>query len=163
MGEAASPGPVVCFGPFRMDRRACELLRDGERLPLQIQPFRVLEALVDAAGQVVTRDELRRKIWPETVYVDFDHGLNNAVNRLRQALQDSAESPRYIETLPRIGYRFVHELSAADRSPEISIRAHRTRWSVGLAATAIAIAIIAGILFKPGESVQKPFTAKGSE
>lgn len=163
MGETASPGPVVCFGPFRMDRRSCELLRDGERLPLQIQPFRVLEALVDAAGQVVTRDELRRKIWPETVYVDFDHGLNNAVNRLRQALQESAETPRYIETLPRIGYRFVHELSAADRSPEISNRARRTRWSVGLAATAIAIAVTAGILFKSGESVQEPFTAEGSE
>jgi DNA-binding winged helix-turn-helix (wHTH) protein/Tfp pilus assembly protein PilF len=101
---------IVRFGPYEMDRRACALRREGTRIPLQIQPFRVLEALVDRAGEVVTRAELRAEIWPSEVYVDFDHGLNNAVNRLRQALGDSAESPRFIETLPRIGYRFVYAI-----------------------------------------------------
>ena len=98
------------FGEFEIDRTACELRRNGERIPLQIQPFRVLQTLIDNAGQVVTRETLSRTVWPERVYVDFDHGLNNAINRLRHALGDSSEVPRFIETLPRIGYRFVHAL-----------------------------------------------------
>jgi DNA-binding winged helix-turn-helix (wHTH) protein/Tfp pilus assembly protein PilF len=98
------------FGEFEVDRPACALYRNGQRVPLQIQPFRVLEALVDSAGEVVTRETLYARIWPGKVYIDVDRGLNNAVNRLRQALGDSGDTPVFIETLPRIGYRFIHPL-----------------------------------------------------
>lgn len=90
-----------------MDRDALELRRGQERIRLQIQPFRVLEALILEPGRVLTRSELRSLVWPSNVHLDFDHGLNNAVARLREALGDSADNPRFIETLPRVGYRFI--------------------------------------------------------
>jgi hypothetical protein len=85
---------IVRFGDYEVDRDARELRLSGQRVPLQIQPFAVLEILVERAGEVVTRENLRARVWPATVYVDFDHGLNNAINRLRRALNESAESPR---------------------------------------------------------------------
>ena len=108
MRQSGSTDRIIRFGRYEMDRDACELRRAGQRIPLQIQPFRVLEALVERAGEVVARADLRARVWPSTVYVDFDHGLNNAINRIRQALDDSADVPRFIETLPRVGYRFIH-------------------------------------------------------
>ena len=117
MGEPGCTDRIVRFGVYEVDRQACELRRSGQLIPLQIQPFRVLTALIDGAGAVVTRAELRAKIWPSTIYVDFDHGLNNAINRLRHALEDSAETPRFIETLPRVGYRFIHALTKAEALP----------------------------------------------
>jgi DNA-binding winged helix-turn-helix (wHTH) protein/tetratricopeptide (TPR) repeat protein len=108
MAHGGQPAQSVRFGPYEMDLHACEIRCAGRRIQLQIQPFRVLAALVGRAGEVVTRAELRDEIWPSRVHVDFDHGLNNAVNRLRQVLGDSSASPRFIETLPRIGYRFIH-------------------------------------------------------
>jgi DNA-binding winged helix-turn-helix (wHTH) protein/Tfp pilus assembly protein PilF len=114
MTDSGGISPKLRFGDFEIDRDACELRCDGQRVPLQIQPFRVLEALVDRAGEVVTRAELRASIWPATIFVDFDHGLNSAMTRLRRALRDSSEAPRFIETLPRIGYRFVHAIERAD-------------------------------------------------
>ena len=104
---------MIRFGKFEMDTEALELKRDGQRLRLQIQPFRVLQILVENAGNAVSRDELRRQVWPSNVFLDFDHGLNNAVARLREALGDSSDRPRYIETLPRVGYRFIYPLDAA--------------------------------------------------
>lgn len=95
------------FGEFELDFQARELNRDGRRIRLQEQPFQVLVMLLGRAGKVVTREELRQKLWPSSVYVDFDHGLNNAIGRLREALGDVAATPRYIETLPRLGYRFI--------------------------------------------------------
>jgi len=91
-----------------MDRDALELRRNGTRIRLQIQPFRMLEALIEQPGRVVTRETLRTRMWSAKAYVDFDHGLNNAVARLREALGDSADNPRFIETLPRVGYRFIY-------------------------------------------------------
>jgi len=107
-----------------MDTEALELKRGGQRLRLQIQPFRVLQILVENAPRAVTRDELRRQVWPSNVFLDFDHGLNNAVARLREALGDSSDRPRYIETLPRVGYRFIFpiEAAAADTPPAIESR-----------------------------------------
>jgi TolB-like protein/DNA-binding winged helix-turn-helix (wHTH) protein/Tfp pilus assembly protein PilF len=99
--------PVIRFGVFEADGRSRELRKQGVRVRLQEQPFHVLWLLLDRAGEVVTRDELRQRIWPSSVYVDFDHGMNNAVARVREALGDTAGSPRFIETLPRLGYRFV--------------------------------------------------------
>ncbi len=98
---------AVRFADFEVDLRAGELRKDGRKLRLQEQPFQILTMLLERPGDVVTREELREKLWPSDTFVDFDHGLNNAVNRLREALCDSAESPRYIETLPRRGYRFI--------------------------------------------------------
>jgi TolB-like protein/DNA-binding winged helix-turn-helix (wHTH) protein/Tfp pilus assembly protein PilF len=95
------------FGDFELDTRTGELRKHGVRLRLQGQPLQVLAALLNGAGDVVTREELRRQIWAADTFVDFDHSLHNAIARLREALGDSAEIPRYIETLPRRGYRFI--------------------------------------------------------
>src|SRR5215470_3833314 len=104
------------FGVYEVDFRAGELLKTGRKIRLQDQPLQVLEMLLENPGQVVTRDELRQKLWPGDTFVDFDHGLNNAINRLREALSDSAETPRFIETLPRRGYRFVAEVENGKES-----------------------------------------------
>lgn len=97
----------VCFGPFEVDLSTGELWRRGSRLSLQEQPFRVLAMLLDRPGELVTREELRQRLWPQAVFIDFEHGLNKAINKLRRALEDAVEGPRYVETLPRRGYRFV--------------------------------------------------------
>lgn len=98
------------FGAFEVDFRAGELLKHGRRIRLQNQPLQILAMLLEHPGEVVTREELRQKLWPSDTFVDFDHGLNNAINRLREVLGDSAENPRFIETLPRRGYRFSAEV-----------------------------------------------------
>jgi TolB-like protein/DNA-binding winged helix-turn-helix (wHTH) protein len=103
--------PILSFGEFKLDVRSRELWKPGQRIRLQDQPFQVLTLLLERAGEVVKRDELRQKLWPASVYVDFDHGLNNAITRLREALGDEAATPRFIETLPRLGYRFIHPIA----------------------------------------------------
>lgn len=99
------------FGVFELDRRSGELRKAGARIRLQIQPLKVLTALLDDPGSVVTREELKRRIWPEESFGDFDHAVNVAVAKLRAALADSADAPRFIETLPRRGYRFIYPLN----------------------------------------------------
>jgi len=116
MLEARFAEGMLCFDVFQVDFRAGELQREGRRVKLQEQPFRVLSLLVERAGEVVTRDELREKLWPADTFVDFDHGLNSAVARLREALRDSAEKPRFIETIAKRGYRFIAPLQAATPS-----------------------------------------------
>lgn len=98
------------FGAFEVDLRTEELKKDGIRLRMRSQSFQVLRMLLERPGDLVTREELRQKLWPSDTFVDFDHGLNAAVNRLREGLGDSAEHPTYIETLPRLGYRFMGEV-----------------------------------------------------
>lgn len=98
---------VVRFGPFELDLRTGELRKSGVRVNLPEQPFQVLKALLDRPGDLITREELRLRLWPAETFVDFEHGLNAAVRRLREALGDSAETPRFVETLPRRGYRFI--------------------------------------------------------
>ena len=90
-----------------MDELAGELRKDGVKIRLQEQPFQILQILLERPGEVVTREDLRKRVWPSDTFVDFDHGINNAIKRLREALGDIAETPRYVETLPRRGYRFV--------------------------------------------------------
>ena len=97
----------VRFGVFELDLAAGELRKQGVRVRLQEQPLQVLGYLVEHAGNVVTRDDLRQKLWPADTFVDFDHSLNTAINKLREALSDSASTPHYIETIPRRGYRFL--------------------------------------------------------
>ena len=107
MASPPSESPKFRFGPFELDVAAGRLLKAGLPLKLQPQPMRVLLLLIRKNGQVVTRDEIQKSLWGETTFVDFEHGINFSVNQIRAALCDDAEKPRYIETLPRIGYRFI--------------------------------------------------------
>jgi DNA-binding winged helix-turn-helix (wHTH) protein len=125
---------IVRFGVFEADLQARELRKSGRRLRVQDQPFFVLAALLEHPGTIVTREELRQRLWPADTFVDFDHSLNTAVNKLREVLGDSASSPRFIETLARRGYRFVAEVQK-DFPPEESIpkvvaQPVRDRWSL---------------------------------
>jgi TolB-like protein/DNA-binding winged helix-turn-helix (wHTH) protein/Tfp pilus assembly protein PilF len=117
MASVATPARVQRFGDFELDVRASELRKRGVKVRLQGQPLHVLAALLNHAGDLVTREELRAQIWPADTFVDFDHSLHNAIARLREVLGDSAEKPRYIETLPRRGYRFIAPVEKADIEP----------------------------------------------
>jgi TolB-like protein/DNA-binding winged helix-turn-helix (wHTH) protein/Tfp pilus assembly protein PilF len=110
MSEDARVRKRLRFGLFELDLWAGELRKNGLRIRLQEQPIRVLTMLVEHPGEVVTREELQKSVWPADTYVDFDHGLNKAINKIRDALADSAESPRFVETVPRRGYRFLAEV-----------------------------------------------------
>ncbi|HSC25709.1 MAG TPA: winged helix-turn-helix domain-containing protein, partial [Vicinamibacterales bacterium] len=134
--ERSSPTQLVAFGTFEVDLRSGELRKAGVRVPLQEQPRRVLARLLRNAGELVTRDELRQELWPDNTFLDFEHGLNAAIKRLRDALGDAADTPRFIETLPRRGYRFIAPVEIRggasepappprDRTPPASMRA---RW-----------------------------------
>jgi TolB-like protein/DNA-binding winged helix-turn-helix (wHTH) protein/tetratricopeptide (TPR) repeat protein len=114
---APAGSPPVRFGVFELDVRTGELRKGGTRIRLQEQPFQVLAALVERPGEVVTREELRERLWPSGVIVDFDHSLNKAVNKLRDALGDAADNPRFIETLPRRGYRFLIPVTDSVKRP----------------------------------------------
>jgi cholera toxin transcriptional activator len=117
-------GKIIRFAIFEVDLAAGELRKSGTRIRLQEQPFQILVYLLDRAGEVVTREELRQKLWPADTFVDFDHSLNTAVNKLREALGDSASSPRYVETLARRGYRFIAPVNGvealASKSPNVT-------------------------------------------
>ena len=116
MQGAQHPTGRLRFGVFELDLRAGELRKHGMRVRLQEQPFQVLAMLAVQAGEVVSREALRNKLWPADTFVDFDHGLNKAVNKIREALSDSAESPRFVETVARRGYRFLAEVTAAEEA-----------------------------------------------
>src|SRR5215472_9745026 len=107
MASTSEPRSVIRFGTFEVDLRGGELYKQGLKIKLQQQPFQVLTLLLQRAGEVVTREELKQAIWPAETFVDFDVGLDATIYKLRQALGDTAENPRYIETLPRRGYRFL--------------------------------------------------------
>jgi DNA-binding winged helix-turn-helix (wHTH) protein len=106
------------FGPFEVDLEAQELKKNGVRLALPRQSFRILTILLENSGRLVAREELQKALWPADTFVDFEKGLNAAINRLRDVLGDSAEKPRYVETLPRRGYRFIAPVSAAQEMEE---------------------------------------------
>jgi DNA-binding winged helix-turn-helix (wHTH) protein len=110
------PSPIR-FGPFTADLDSGELRREGVKIRLQAQPFRLLTLLLMRPGEVVTRDEIREKLWPADTFVDFDHSLGTAINKIRAALRDSAEQPQFIETLPKRGYRFIGEIALPVQPP----------------------------------------------
>src|SRR5580693_1388475 len=111
MSSTAAPvEPLLRFDIFELDVRTGELRKRGVKVRLQGQPLQVLESLLRRPGDLVTREELRAQIWNADTFVDFDHSLHNAIARIREALGDSAEAPRYIETLPRRGYRFIGQV-----------------------------------------------------
>jgi cholera toxin transcriptional activator len=107
MGEARSARKIARFGVFEADLLSGELRKDGTKIHLQEQPFQILALLLERPGEVVTREELRRQLWPADTFVDFDHSLNTAVNKLREALADSASNPRFVQTVARRGYRLI--------------------------------------------------------
>ncbi len=109
-------GRVLGFGVFELDLSTGELRRDGIRVPLQEQPLRLLTLLLEHTGEVLSREEIETQLWPDDAYGDLDHRLNNAINKIRIALGDSADHPRFLETIKRRGYRFaapVHEVGSA--------------------------------------------------
>jgi cholera toxin transcriptional activator len=107
--QRAAPGPPrrYRFGVFEVDARTGELRRQGVRIKLNAQPFQVLVMLLERPGELLTREEISRELWPDGTFVDYEHGVNSAVNRIREALSDTAANPRFLETLARRGYRFV--------------------------------------------------------
>src|SRR5882724_1307529 len=125
--ETQSP-VVLRFGAFELDLRAGELHKQGLKVKLQEQPFRVLNVLLHHPGEVVTREELRSQIWPADTFVDFDNSLNTSINKLREAMGDSAESPRFIETLPRRGYRFIAPVTSVDGKGKVAPAAPTHGW-----------------------------------
>lgn len=141
--------PVIRFGSFEVDLRAGELRRQGTRIRLQQQPFRVLGVLLEHPGEVVTREELRRAIWPNTAFGSFDEGLDASISKVRSALGDSAENPRFVETLPRRGYRFIAAVERvapsangqAAREPWLTSRRAGILWAGGLAAAVLLVGI----------------------
>src|SRR5947207_228698 len=116
MTEASTPVRLR-FGVFEVDLRAGELRKRGVKVRLQEQPFQVLAMLLERPGETVTREELRNRLWTAETFVDFDHGVNKAVNRIRDALGDSATSPRFVETVARRGYRFIADVKVAEGAP----------------------------------------------
>jgi len=154
MLQPPSLRPSVRFGPFEVSFSSRELRKYGVRISLPSQPFDILALLLERAGEVVTREELRGRLWPADTFVDFDHGMNNAVKKLRAALGDSAGAPRFIETMPRQGYRFIGTLdtasppSTAEAAPVI--RASRARRVyVPALAVAAALAVLIGFSIRP--------------
>lgn len=144
--------PAVRFGPFEADFASRELLKSGSRVKLQEQQFQLLAALLEYPGEVVTRDQLRRRIWPADTFVDFERGLNKAVNRLRHALGDTTEHPKFIETAPRRGYRFIAKATPKIGSlavlplENMSGEPNQDHWADGLTDELITrIAKIAGL------------------
>ena len=105
--ETTTSGNAACFGSFRLELKAGELHKGDRRIRLQEQPFQVLKMLLERPGEVVTREEIRKKLWPNNTIVEFDHSINAAIKRLRLALGDSADEPHYVETVARRGYRLT--------------------------------------------------------
>jgi DNA-binding winged helix-turn-helix (wHTH) protein len=116
MNDARSAAPVVRFGPFEVNLQSRLLRKHGMRMRLEEKPFQILEMLLERAGDVVTRQTLSERLWPDT-HVGYEHGLNTAVNKLRVLLGDSAQSPKFVETLPRIGYRFIAPVNTLEKNP----------------------------------------------
>ncbi|HET8646124.1 MAG TPA: winged helix-turn-helix domain-containing protein, partial [Vicinamibacteria bacterium] len=154
----STQGPVR-FGTFELDPSSGELRRNGRRVPLQGQPAQVLCQLVSHPGEVVTRDDLRRAIWDDDTFVEFDTALNVAVNKIRQALQDSATTPRFVETVPRRGYRFLGDVRPVESDaplPTAEVPAgapmsrRRPLWAGSLALAAVVAAVIGLIVTRSG-------------
>lgn len=155
--------PSFSFGPYEADLQSGELRRNGSHIKIQDLPFRLLSVLAEKSGQVVTRDELRRRLWPADTFVDFEVGLNTAVKKLREALGDEVETPRYIETVPRRGYRFLGDAkqiwpSAGTGFGATEIRSddiprespappdgRRSRWKTWALATGLVLVVVSGV------------------
>src|SRR6201984_2462344 len=156
--QARSP-EVLRFGVFEVHVRSGELCKQGVRIKLQEQPFHVLTVLLQRPSEVVTREELRSQNWPSDTFVDFDNSLNTAINKLREALGDSADNPRFIETLPRRGYRFIAPVTWVDGAtrgtPAGVLARPRSRKIIVTVAVVVLAAGIAGGLFWRSRQTRK--------
>ncbi len=151
MAQTSQPRHIVRFGTFEIDLDEREVLKHGVRIKLHEKPFKVLLALLEQPGQIVTRKALQERLWPGDTFVEFENGLNNAISRLRETLGDTAESPRFIETVPRRGYRFVAPLETdAGRAPEPTLRARRRKlWLMAAGLVIVALGAIGYKLLAP--------------
>ena len=179
---------LVCFGPYSVDLQTHELRKDSLKLRLVGQPFEILTMLLSRPGELVTREQLRDRLWAGDTFVDFDHGLNAAVNKLREALCDSAENPKYVETLPRRGYRFIGTIEkpevktppldevkltiteptspngAAGQTERVRSEAEAKRGKAWRSRTYLAAAIVVGLIFLGSALVVKMrFSSKAAE
>src|ERR1700691_3454118 len=172
-GEMAKPSQIYRFADFEADVRSRQVRKHGSKIKLQGQPFEMLLMLLESPGEVITREQMQQKLWPVDTFVDFEHSLNTSIKKLRHALNDSAAEPRYIETLPRVGYRFIAPVTVAEESSgdiaalplqapspvdgipgttaEASSPRHSFTWFLGLAFTATAIAGTA-VAFNTGKT-----------
>ncbi len=156
MEESAPQKRAIRFGVFEVDLDAGELRKSGLKVRLQEQPFQVLVLLLERPGEVLTREELIKKLWPDGTFVEFDRSLNIAVNKIREALGDSAASPRFVETVPRRGYRFVapvEVLGEPTQEPARPVSRRRAVWAVAILAVAAAGILIWLRGWQPGGSV----------
>src|SRR5215468_6414265 len=133
----------VRFGVFEADFRAGELRKSGVKIKLHAQPVAVLRMLLERAGDVVTREELQQTLWGNNTFVDFDHGLNKTINKLREALSDNADTPRYIETLPRRGYRFIAPLTMPKLAGPPPCEPPKSKWHLTMAVAGTFMVLLA--------------------
>src|SRR5262249_50314293 len=160
-GSPRPNGEPIRFGAFELELRTCEVRKGSRPIKIVGQPYAVLVTLVERPGEIITREELQQKLWPSDTFVDFEHGLNAAVNKLREALGDNADNPRYIETLPRRGYRFIGQIqppsapAVAEQKREDNPRqasswtSRWNRWTVITAVVALGLILVAGWLWAP--------------
>jgi DNA-binding winged helix-turn-helix (wHTH) protein/Flp pilus assembly protein TadD len=161
MEERSMPTPEtskerIRFAEFELKVRTRELWKNGRKLNVQGQPFQILSTLLERPGELITRDELTKRLWPDNTFVDFEHSLNRAVNRLREALEDSAERPRFIETLPGLGYRFI---SAIDED-EKDLGRKTVPWRVLLPVGLLVVVISVGAAWFLWTHRRQPITAR---
>src|SRR5580693_5447203 len=143
MGVSQQGRTVFRFASYELDLQTGVLRKDGIRIRCQEQPLQVLAALAERPGELVTREELRQRVWPKDTFVDFDHALNTAIKKIRAALNDDADAPRYIETVPRRGYRLMAPVEQELASPAAVAPPVRAKYRRLLPITAIAAIILA--------------------
>jgi len=150
---------TIRFGPYVLDPRSAELSARGRTIRLPEQPFLVLSALLDRSGELVTREELRQRLWSGETFVDFEHGLNVIIKRLRELLGDASDRPQFIETIPRHGYRFICPVERGDSSPTKptppKTAKHPIRFYGGLS-VALALALLAELAFVHWRTAGQP-------
>src|SRR5215472_14214520 len=150
MGASNRDRTSIRFGTYELDLQGGVLRKEGARIRCQEQPLQVLAALVERPGELVTREELRHRVWPQDTFVDFDHALNTAIKKIRAALNDDADAPRYIETVPRRGYRFVAQVEQeCVPGPALTpIPRPKHQWLVALAGVGAAVVALLGFTWR---------------
>lgn len=185
MGSPGARAALVRFGPFELDLQGEQLRRNGARIRIQQQPFQLLATLVESPGEIVTREDLRERLWPDGTFVDFEHGLNTAVKKIRLALHDSTDHPRYVETVRGRGYRFLAPVTRVDghgagtAGPTVPPGRSRKLWLVvaGVAGAVVVLVVamvgsrrtdgpaaprVVPLTSYPGQEYQPTFSPDGS-
>jgi len=153
---------VFRFGPFEADVEAGALLRDGARVSLQEQPFQVLAALLERPGELVWREDLRQQVWPEDTFVEFDHALNTAVKKIRIALGDCANSPEYVETIPKRGYRFLVPVEVIENSASKTLEPATVSTGVWVRRNLVTFVLLTIVLLSGGVLAMRWWAARSA-